>query len=85
MSRSLDLSSFTIANALAQFKVQHVRKIVKYLALPKPWPTRKADMVEAISTELLGERILELWHKLDESQQLAVREALFGAERRFDL
>ena len=41
-------------------------------------------MIEAISMALLGERIHEVWAKLDESQQLAVREALFGTKRGFD-
>ena len=54
--------------------------------LPKatPQPARKADMVASIESRLSGDFLRKLWARLDEIQQLAVREALDTPHRAFD-
>jgi hypothetical protein len=46
--------------------------------------TRKADLVTAIEQQLHGEKLEELWAKLDKTQQLAVAETIYSASGVFD-
>lgn len=84
MSREINLSSFLLADGIDLYRVETVRPILKYLNLPKPWPSRKAEMIEAITARLLGDGARDLWRSLDETQQLAVREAVHGPKGGFD-
>ncbi len=61
-----------------------LRRMLKRLSIPKPHPTRKADMIAAISGRLTGDFLRYLWNLLDEIEQLAVREALFDPDRQLD-
>ena len=57
-----------------------IRPMLTILSHPKPLPTRKADMVGAVVGHLSGRGLRQAWDLLDETQQLAVRETLHGAE-----
>ena len=54
------------------------------LPVPKPRPTRKADMAKAIEGYLHGSSLRTIWETLGEHQQLAVRETLHGFGGEFD-
>ena len=57
--------------------------MTKLLPIAKPLPTRKADMATAIMGHLAGGRLSDVWEDLDETQRLAVAEALYDLDRRF--
>ncbi len=61
-----------------------LRQMIEPLSIPKPHPTRKADMIAAISGRLTGDFLRDLWNLLDEIEQLAVREALYDPGRELD-
>ena len=66
----------TISEALALLNTDVLLPLMDLLAVARPRPTRKADMVRAVMRHLAGDRLRKLWGRLDEKQQLAVREAL---------
>jgi len=68
-----------LAKALGALNNPDLAVMVKWLSVPKPPPTRKADMIAAIERRLGGVLLRRLWDKLDEVQRLAVREALHDA------
>ena len=77
-------SSATLKQALSTLSVPTLKPMMNLLSIPKPRPRLKADMVEAISLRLTGRSLRELWERLDKTQQLAVKEALYGLEGRFE-
>lgn len=56
-----------------------LRRLMALLPLPKPLPTRKHEMVVAIDEQLSGSLLRDIWKELDELEQLAVREAVYGS------
>jgi hypothetical protein len=46
--------------------------------------TRKAEIVSLILRELAGDGLVAQWHELDDLQQMAVSEALYAPDGRFD-
>ena len=66
----------TISEALSLLPGDALRPLMRLLPIDGPLPTRKADMVAAIERHLSGNSLRELWDRLDETQQLAVSEAL---------
>ena len=84
MARVLQQPPATIAEALALLNANTVRPMVALLSQAGPPPTRKADMVAAIEGRLAGDSLRKLWARLDETQQLAVREALDTPHAVFD-
>ena len=80
MARIVDEWTPTLAKALAALNNHDLRVMVNWLSVPKPQPTRKADMVAAIESRLGGASLRRLWDGLDELQQLAVGEALHDVE-----
>ena len=76
--------SATLKQALSTLSVPTLKPMMNLLSIPKPRPRLKADMVEAISLRLTGRSLRELWERLDKTQQLAVKEALYGLEGRFE-
>ena len=80
MVRIADDWTPTLAKALAALNNSDLTVMVNWLSVPKPQPTRKADMIAAIEGRLSGASLGRLWDDLDEDQQLAVREALHDAE-----
>lgn len=82
--RDFQLPPATLSDALMLIGVERIRPLLTLLSLPKPLPTRKADMVQAIVDRLSGRGLRHTWDRLDETQQLAVRETLHGADGSFD-
>ena len=62
---------------LGLLNVDMLRKMVNQLPIPKPHPTRKADLIVAIVDKLTDDYLRELWDNLGEKEQLAVRETLY--------
>ncbi len=69
----------TVSMLLGMLNVEHLKVMMKWLSPPKPWPTRKAELVEAVESALQGESLRRIWNGLDEFERLAVSEALHGA------
>ena len=79
----IDLEHAKLEEALLALRGEDLRAMTKLLPLAKPLPTRKADMAIAIMGHLAGERLSDVWEDLDETQRLAVAEALYDPDRRF--
>ena len=79
----IDLEHAKLAAALLALPSDDLRAMTRLLPVAKPYPTRKADMATAILGHLEGERLSDVWEDLDETQRLAVAEALYDPERRF--
>lgn len=73
-----------LADHLDMINADMVRRMVKRLSIPKPHPTRKAEMAAAISGRLAGDSLRSLWNDLGRIEQLAVREALYDSGRQLD-
>ncbi len=84
MARAADPPPATVSEALALLNTEFLLPLMELLAIARPRPTRKADMVKAIESHLAGDRLRKLWDRLDEKQQLAVREALHAPFGVFD-
>lgn len=82
--RDFQLPPATLTDALMLINADNIRPMLSLTGVPKPLPTRKADMVRAIVGRLSGSGLRQTWDRLDETQQLAVRETLHGAEGFFD-
>ncbi len=76
MVRAASPGVVILSAALSSMATDDLKAMVHRLGLPKPWPTRKADRIEAIERQLAGKRLQELWESLDEGQRHAVSEAL---------
>jgi len=74
----------TVAEALSLLPGDVLRPLMGLLPLARPLPTRKADMVAAIERHLSCNSLEKLWDKLDETQRLAVSEALDTPHGVFD-
>lgn len=74
----------TVVEALLLSNAEDFRALMNTLPVPKPRPTRKADMAETVAGYLRGSSLRRIWETLDEHQQLAVRETLHGVGRKFD-
>ena len=83
MARDFPTAPQQIEAALMQSNAETLKRLIALLPIGKPRPTRKADMADAILTHLSGPPLLRLWERLDETQQLAVREALHDPGRTF--
>ena len=68
----------TVSTLLGMLNVEHLKVMMEWLSPPKPWPTRKAELVEAVESALHGESLRRIWNGLDEFERLAVSEALHG-------
>lgn len=74
----------TVSEALLLLNAEDLRCLMNTLPVPKPRPTRKADMAKAIEGYLRGSSLRWIWETLDEQQQLAVRETLHGIDGEFN-
>ena len=74
----------TLAGALQSLTSDVLRAMMKRLSTPKPRPTRKAEMVEAVERRLSGEALRRLWDELDENQKVAVSEVLYSVDGGFN-
>ncbi|MYB38328.1 MAG: hypothetical protein F4169_22135 [Gammaproteobacteria bacterium] len=69
----------TLLEALQEQNAEVVRQLMKAVSIPKPQPTRKADMVQAIAERMADDSLLrEIWAQLDALEQLAVRETIYN-------
>ena len=68
----------TVIEALMLLNADKLRRLLPLAGVPKPLPTRKADMADAIARRLSGGRLRSAWGHLDKTQQLAVSEVLHG-------
>ena len=72
----------TVEEALARFTVDQLKALVRLLPNAGK-PSRKAELITEIERHLAGDLLRKLWARLDETQQLAVREALHGSAGEF--
>ena len=82
-SHTLHRSGFTLSEALNLLTLDQLKELIVLLP-DQTKPTRKADFVAMIERHLAGERLQEFWRWLDENQQFAVSETLYGEDGRFD-
>ena len=82
--RNFTFPPATVLEALMLINADELRPMMPLLPIAKPWPTRKAEMAQAIANRLSGRRMRDAWDLLDKTQQMAVREALYNPERSFD-
>lgn len=68
MVRPASTRRASLSDALASLSNDNLRAMMNPLAVPKPWPTRKADMAAVIESRLAGESLRRLWTDLDETQ-----------------
>lgn len=80
----IDPPPATLRGALKLLNATSLRPMMDVLAVPTPKPTRKAEMVNVLVRRLTVRTLKDLWAQLDEKQQLAVAETLYGGDRRFD-
>ena len=84
MARTFTPPPITISVALSLLSGDMLRPMMRLLPIARPLPTRKANMVATIEGHLAGDSLRKLWDKLDETQQLAVCEALHAPHTIFD-
>ena len=72
----------TVEEALAGFSVAQLKPLVRLLPNAAR-PSRKAELIAELDRHLTGESLRKLWRRLDQTQQLAVSEALHGLEGEF--
>lgn len=82
-SKTIDPTLSSVHDALQILTVDDLKAILQLLSTGSK-STRKADLIEAIESELAGERLKSLWDRLDETQQAAVAEAIYSPEGRHD-
>ncbi len=75
MSTSKRLQLKTVEEGLYYYTVDELKKILQLLPIAAG-PTRKAEMVDAISSYLLGPGLKQQWQDLNELQRAAVAEAI---------
>ena len=69
----------TLSEALNLLNVEHLKELLDLLpGVPRPKPTRKARIVAMLLRRLAGGSLQTLWRNLDETQQSAVGETLYG-------
>ena len=78
---TVDDAGAKLRDTLDFLTTDSLRGLMALLPIPRPLPTRKADMVVAINERLSGGLLHDLWNQLGEMEQLAVREAAYGSGR----
>ena len=80
MSRNTTINNlFSLQQALEGIIVDDLKKL-KALLPDSRKLTRKADLVDGIKSQLLGENLRNLWAKLDDLQKAAVAEVIHGED-----
>lgn len=73
----------SVRAALEVFTVERLKQLLNLLpGVSKA--TRKADLITVIEGQLLGEGLQQLWEQLDDTQRLAVAEALYSQDGSFN-
>ena len=84
MTRAASPPPTTVSEALSLLSTEVLRPMMGLLPKAAPPPTRKADMVAAIEGRLSGDFLRKLWERVDDTQRLAVSEALDTPHAVFD-
>ena len=84
MARNVGLHEPTLSAALQSLTTDVLKTLMDRLSTPKPRPTRKAQMIDAIKGRLSGDSLRRLWDGLDEIRKSAVSEVLHGPEGWFN-
>jgi len=71
-----------VEEALAGLSVDQLKALARLLPKARR-PSRKAELIAEIERHLAGDLLRRLWARLDETEQLAVREALHGPAGEF--
>lgn len=66
----------TYRDALQAHTTDVLRRLMRALSVPKPQPTRKADMVQAIATRMDGDSLNAIWEQFDAQERMVVRETV---------
>ena len=84
MARSARIppQSITLPEALDLQTVAQLKELLDLLP-DATRPSRKAEILTALQRHLAGERLEKLWGRLDEIQQSAVSETLYGPDGEF--
>ena len=84
MARSVRIppQSITLPEALDLQTVAQLKELLDLLP-DATRPSRKAEILAALQRHLAGERLEKLWGRLDEIQQSAVSETLYGPDGEF--
>src|SRR5215475_14267504 len=67
----------TVREALELRTVDDLKQLLSFLPV-KERPTRKGDLINLIERQLAGERLRELWERLEDIQQKAVTETIYS-------
>ena len=68
----------TYLDGLQERTVETLRPLMQALSIPKPRPTRKADIVRAIAERMEDDALLrDIWAQLDGQEQMVVRETVY--------
>jgi len=68
----------TLLEALEGHTVDVLQRLMRALSIPKPQPTRKADMVHVVAERMADDSLLrDIWAALDPQEQMAVRETIY--------
>ncbi len=73
----------TVAEALQGINVEDLKQLVALLPTDEK-PTRKAELVALVASHLQGEKLMQLWARLDEMKQKAIAETIHSKENLFD-
>ena len=73
-----------LSTALASLATEEIRDMMKRLDVPRPRPTRKAEMAAAVARRLSSAPLRQYWDGLDGIEQMAVRELLYSHEHGID-
>ena len=74
----------TVQAALTSLRSEDLRLLLGVSPVPKPYPTRKADMAVALDKQMSGKALHMLWNALNPMQQAAVAEAVHDMHGRFN-
>ena len=73
-----------LAEALSHVNADVVKNMLVLLGVPKPYPTRKDQMIQEVVQSLRGSHLREVWEVLDPLQQNAIRETVYASDGVFN-
>src|SRR5215471_15277201 len=76
-ARQEDSGIATVREALNLRTVDDLKQLLSLLPATER-PARKGDLIDLIERQLAGERLRELWERLDDLQQRAVAETIYS-------
>ena len=76
--RAAKTRRITLTATLMSLFARELREMVRWMAVPKPHPTRKDEMAAIVKGRLTPPTIREYWDDLNAIEKMAVREVLYG-------